>query len=535
VRQCLWVLLLLVFACGAAAAGALPKKIIEFGWDTPDPKYAREHIAVMETVPFDGIVIAPRYTTPEGGGGSLDWQTFGKQAVDPALVEPLIADLQATKFDRFTDNFLRMNTTPGDVDWFDDFSPVLHNARLCARIAKQGGLKGILLDVEQYQKALFAYPQVQHKEKSFAEYAAQARARGREVMQALNSEYPDITIMLTFGYVLPWRGMLPGFDLSEASEGLLAPFLDGLIEAASAQTTIVDGWELSYGYKTRDRFLEAYNFMHNTALELCAVPSAYRCKAQAGFGIWMDYDSGGRKGFFPNDFSRNHFTPWEFHRALVNALRVSDEYVWVYTERLNWWTRENLSDAYFQALRVPQEERRDFGRAEVTELQKWPDTADFRKSNSLILALPDAWELKLDPYNRGEQEKWYLPETGGWGKIGTSDQWWRQVGSETAGHGWARTTFTIPDRFRGRRIILRFSAVDERAWVYLNGEMIYEHWDESLEGWQMPFDIDITDKVRWGEANLLVVHAYADGSLGGIFRPVYLYSPRPEGSGSVEG
>ena len=526
---CLIALALLTLAAPVRAFGPLPKKIIEFGWDTPDTKYARENVAVMETVPFDGIVIAPRYTTPDGQGGSLDWQTFGSKAVDPGVIEPLIEDLRATKFTRFTDNFLRMNTTPGDVDWFDDFSPVLHNCRLCARLAQQGGLKGILFDVEQYQKQLFTYGQMKYQDKSFTEYAEQARLRGREVIQAINSEFPDVTIFLTFGYELPWREMGTGFALEKASNGLLAPFLDGVIEAASEQTKIVDGWELSYGYKTRDRFLDAYGFIHNTAREMCAVPLAYQRKVQAGFGTWMDYDSGGRGGFFADEFGKNHFTPWEFHRALVSALRVSDEYVWVYTERLNWWTRDNVSDAYFQALHVAPEERRDLGRAEVVELQQWPESADFRKRNALICALPDQWDFKYDPDGRGEREKWYLPETKGWGEVSTRDQWWRQLGKgELSGHGWARTTFTVPERFRGKRIILRFSAVDEVAWVYLNGQLLYHHYDDSPEGWQMPFEIDITSKVLPDKPNVLVVHAYAEGSLGGIFRPVYLYSPRQE-------
>jgi hypothetical protein len=31
-------------------------------------------------------------------------------------------------------------------------------------------------------------------------------------------------------------------------------------------------------------------------------------------------------------------------------LQVSDEYVWVYSERAKWWPRENLPQAYVDAL-----------------------------------------------------------------------------------------------------------------------------------------------------------------------------------------
>ena len=32
------------------------KKIIEWGWDEPDPKFMRENIEQMEQIPFDGLV-----------------------------------------------------------------------------------------------------------------------------------------------------------------------------------------------------------------------------------------------------------------------------------------------------------------------------------------------------------------------------------------------------------------------------------------------------------------------------------------------
>ena len=49
--------------------------------------------------------------------------------------------------------------------------------------------------------------------------------------------YPDLTVFLTFGDSLPWkqgeRGKSP---LAECPDGLLVPFLDGMIEAARGRT-----------------------------------------------------------------------------------------------------------------------------------------------------------------------------------------------------------------------------------------------------------------------------------------------------------
>ena len=181
------------------------KKLIEFGWDEPDTQFMREHITEMERTPFDGCVFHVNYKS-KGNSGSFTWECWGKKAFTQEQLQHAIDNLRNTPFNKFTDNFLRFNVTPGDVDWFDDFSAILNNAKLAARVAKQGKIKGILFDIEQYNSALFNYSGQRYASaKSWDEYAEQVRKRGRELMEAFQSEYPDITIFLTFGYCLPGR------------------------------------------------------------------------------------------------------------------------------------------------------------------------------------------------------------------------------------------------------------------------------------------------------------------------------------------
>jgi len=47
------------------------KKLIEFGWDEPDPAFMRAHLAEMEPTPFDGCVFHADATTPEAS--STGW------------------------------------------------------------------------------------------------------------------------------------------------------------------------------------------------------------------------------------------------------------------------------------------------------------------------------------------------------------------------------------------------------------------------------------------------------------------------------
>ncbi|MBI4605878.1 MAG: hypothetical protein HY721_28270 [Planctomycetes bacterium] len=355
------VLVLAAFSSPAAPAGeeAKPvlKKLIEFGWDEPDPAFLRQHLAEVEASPFDGCVYHVSYVRADGSTGNFTWECWGKKAFADADLQPALDDLKATPFRRFTHNFLRFNTTPADIDWFDDFAAVLGNARLAARVAREGKSAGILFDIEQYNAPLFDYrKQRDAKSKPWAEYAAQARRRGREAMEAFQAGFPDLTVFLTFGYSLPWSQLGGGArPLAEASYGLLAPFLDGMVDAAKGKARLVDGHELSYGYTEAKAFRDAYRRMKEGLLPVVASPRDYARVASLSFGIWLDHDWRGR-GWHTEDFAKNLRTPKATAAVLRAALETADEYVWLYSETPRWWSPEGkpqkLPPAYAEAVRA---------------------------------------------------------------------------------------------------------------------------------------------------------------------------------------
>src|SRR5512136_273415 len=107
--------------------GGTAKKLIEFGVDEPDTAFMQRHIAQMEQSPFDGCVFHLRHSTSRGGANHFLWEAWSRRSFGDAELEPALADLRATPFRRFTHNFLRFCAVPGDVDWFDDFAPVVAN------------------------------------------------------------------------------------------------------------------------------------------------------------------------------------------------------------------------------------------------------------------------------------------------------------------------------------------------------------------------------------------------------------------------
>ena len=358
-----------LFGCATSPprVSAPAKKLIEFGWDEPDTAFMRRHIAQMEQAPFDGVVFHVTYARPDGKPGDFLWEAWGGRAFTDAELASALADLTATRFQRFTHNYLRFNTSPGDVDWFDDFSAILTNARLAAQIARLGGAVGILFDTEQYHAPLFDYRRQRDAgTTSWDAYAAQARRRGQEVMEAFQQGFPHLTVFLTFGYGVPWLELRKGAPSLAACEyGLLAPFLDGMVEAASGRTRLVDGYELAYFHnKDLTKFAATYRTLTADVLPIVGDPARYRRLLSVGFGLFLDYDPDARE-WNGEDGSVNYYTPADFEASVRAALDVADEYVWVYAQVPRWWsaagTPINLPEGYAEALRRARSDVRPCG------------------------------------------------------------------------------------------------------------------------------------------------------------------------------
>ena len=306
-----------------AAGSVVGKKLIEFGWDEPDTAFMRAHAAEMDQTPFDGCVYTLKCLQPDGKEAGFIWSCWGKQAFTSEQVQHAIDDLKATHLKRLRHNFLRFNVVPGELDWFDDYSAVINNARLAARVAREGGV-GILFDTEQYKGQLFNYrKQPGASTNTWEQYAAQARKRGREVMQAFQKGFPGLKVLMTFGYAgRPWQETKGGKKpLSACSYGLLAPFLDGMIEAAQGGSQIIDGWESAYSYFEEQKFQAARKMIHRDVLAMVADREKYRKVVSASFGLWMDYRSN-KEGWNVEHPERNPTPPEKFEEVVRTALKV---------------------------------------------------------------------------------------------------------------------------------------------------------------------------------------------------------------------
>ena len=351
--------------CAARALAADPAArdpmVISMAWSSPDTRYLQQHVAAWEALPFTGTVLF--FTMEETAAGNINmstgdnnasWQVFQRAPIPEEAVERAIRDLQATRFTRSHDNFLEVVSWLSDrqhFDWFDDawWATVLENMEKVARVAKQGGCRGILLDMEEYGCPFWSWGgdrphfalkgKDTYKDRTWEETRAQCRRRGVEFIRALNRGFPNCPIWMLYGYSHIIQGDIDSVDdLAECGNALYAAFLDGWLEGSDEGTFFIDGCEGSYRFDHTNPFAELRKVVTEKALKFTAVPEIYRKKMRVGFGLYLDmYNYAESHPWYPDRPQDNYMTPEHLEKAVRIALRQSDGYVWIYNEFPSWW------------------------------------------------------------------------------------------------------------------------------------------------------------------------------------------------------
>lgn len=335
-------------AAEAAEDARRPKKLIASGWDKPDSERLLKNLTLMEQRPFDGVIIAAEGRKDDGKTCRMR-TTFSAEPWKRQWFDHTVRNLKACRFTRFTDNFVQVGANPGNVDWFDDagWRQIVDHWRIAAWVAKQGGLKGLLFDPEPYSRphAQFSCAAQPERDKhTFDEYAAKARERGRQVMGAVTSEFPDPTLFCYFMNSVCTQATGhrdPNRILQTLTYGLLPAFIDGWLDAAPPAVTFVDGCERAYRFNSVGEYLEAAVGIRGACQELVSPENRakYRAQVQVGFGTYLDA-YWNPKGSEWDKWYIDGLGGARVERLRANvrtALRVADEYVWFWGEKFHWW------------------------------------------------------------------------------------------------------------------------------------------------------------------------------------------------------
>lgn len=159
------------------------------------------------------------------------------------------------------------------------------------------------------------------------------------------------------------------------------------------------------------------------------------------------------------------------------------------------------------------------------------------------LNLNGPWQFCFDRNDEGRNAGWFGPTVPGFNQTITVPFGWESELSgihktDYRGVAWYRRSFSVPNDFpTANRVWLRFGAVDWRADVWVNGQLVASH-----EGGYTPFEADITDALKAGAPAVVTVRTFdpTDPNLptgkqvgwytptSGIWQTVWLES-RPKG------
>jgi hypothetical protein len=336
----------------------------------PTPRFLAENPDYLANHPFDGVtvplIIDPEYTRSQGivfsTPMSFQWIGMSSLPIPWSAVEQSVDYLKQVQWGNVTDNFLwygvqnQTNWSWEDGDrawWVDpdseaDWQVAVANAAVAARAAREGGLKGFIIDTEQYT----TYPTAEHPEYPFGlGTAATWRERGRQWIEAVQGAYPEIELQFFFSWgdeSFVW----PNYQN-------LVPFMDGILKGIRDPARIVHAYEGSFWYgmaraippgspdfnfydADRDPYVAVRDSIRNVWRNYSNDPAKYDDFVDVGMAAWFESDPwnlwpGWPSGYLGDTASLGRSAwpgmPWS---NVSNTLAYSDKYVWTWSQNTHY-------------------------------------------------------------------------------------------------------------------------------------------------------------------------------------------------------
>ncbi len=366
----------------AAPAELRTKKVINAGQystlnlyqeDAPTPKFLADNPDYPANHPFDGlsvpILLDRQWLTNQGlleAEYALQDLVMTKLLIPWSQVSSAVADLKRVNWGHLTDNFLWYRVSDasasGDFDTryavdpnsSNDWFIVRQNAALSARICREAGLKGFMMDTEQYTKYASG------EEYPFGKgTAATWRERGQQWIEAVQSEFPGITIIFFFSWGPESE---PG---GWAHYENLKYFMNGVLAGVQSPARLIHGWEStfwwggqrymggdvndpnSYVHYPGDRaaYAGARNNIKNVWRNLSDNPTKYDQFVEAGMAAYVDSDPYNLWPGWPSGY----LTDWPWSN-LPYTLAYSDGYVWVWAAHTHYSATKSVLNPFLASI-----------------------------------------------------------------------------------------------------------------------------------------------------------------------------------------
>jgi hypothetical protein len=347
----------------AAVPGGGPVAVHKTGLSTPCPKdhflimaqqpdrvsnqpaIIAQNIKHIESMPFNGMFI----------NSDAGWKVMEGAPLGYGEIEKEFAPLKNV-FKKFKFNFLMVYINyPGDF-WDDKaWEITAGNFAKMAKVARELGCVGVVYDNEEYSGTKWLDYGGSYKNElySLEQTSAQVIFRGKQVMEAMVAEFPEIEVLNYHGPYLSE----PNYGVPKVVYGqvdawgryeLLGPFFVGMMQGKGKCASVIDGGEV-YQYRTKQNFIHSYDVRkYEIAGEQTdswfisrEMRKDWPNNIEIAFGV---YNRQWKEGY-PMDVEIMKTT-------LANALQTTDKYVWYYTEGDNWILPGKMPEEWADAVRA---------------------------------------------------------------------------------------------------------------------------------------------------------------------------------------
>lgn len=326
--------------CALAQPGA--KKVIATGWDTlrVSPEEVLANASRFADSGIDGINL--KFTTHTGSGEKLESTSIFSgvefKYADVRGYVPVFRKIAASP--GLTESLLTVCWTPREgqrLRWNDDsgWRLIAGNMGVMSKLAKEGGLKGLFLDWEDYSKV----GQFVRKDEDppMEETVRLARQRGRAIGNAVFKEFPNV-VFFSYWWLCS-ESHIANLNAEERAyllkRSVWAAFVNGLFDVMPDGVKMIDGRE-HYHLESFRRDFYRHSSVIQTSCQSLLSPenrAKYRRAISVSFGHYLDMytndESAGHWYYGPEGGSRLE----HFRRNLEQSFCAATEYVWIYGEK----------------------------------------------------------------------------------------------------------------------------------------------------------------------------------------------------------
>jgi hypothetical protein len=324
--------------------------VIITGWDQPSSEQFRKLYKSFNDLPFTGTNVRALSSVEHPTLGTdllANISSKGKWKIE--WFTKAIEDFQAVSADgtrRLKDNYLIINTNPGDIDLMDEegWQDILNHVQIAAQIAAKGKLRGISFDIEPYVKPFMQFNYASQKQTSkhtYEQYLLRSRELGKRFMKIIVAEFPTCELLNYHFLDSIDRGITPTGALSY-NQGqwfdLFPAFVNGWYDAAPTGIRMIDGNEFAYHYNDPADYLAAnQRIVHKNYQLLDPIHwNSYKRSVRPGHAFYLDsYVNPSTNEWYID--SKGTTPSNRLNINLQSALQSAD-FVWLYGEQAKWWS-----------------------------------------------------------------------------------------------------------------------------------------------------------------------------------------------------